>query len=341
MHRSFMGALALAAPACVNAMLRFSCSELVVDRLDPLVQPGMIPSGHVHQVAGGNAFNVTMDPSIHLPDISTCTTCTFSEDHSNYWTANLYYRSRSGTLTRVPQMANQYLDGANGGMTIYYIQPYDGSKATAFKPGFRMLVGSPMVRGPSNSNDAQQSSFRCFEQNFGGVNAPPGGGSDTKDFPKRPCPGGIRTNLFFPTCWDGVNVDSPDHKSHVAYPVGGTFEMNAPCPSSHPVKLPQLFYEIVWDTRQFNNQNDWPTDGSQPFVFSFGDTTGYGQHGDYMFGWEGDSLQRAMDQQCNVFCGTLKSQDVNTANRCTIPRRVNEQIDQGLTKLPGNNPITP
>lgn len=105
--------------------------------------------------------------------------------------------------------------------------------------------------------------------------------------------------------------------------------MNAPCPSSHPVKLPQLFYEIVWDTRQFNNQNDWPTDGSQPFVFSFGDTTGYGQHGDYMFGWEGDSLQRAMDQQCNVFCGTLKSQDVNTANRCTIPRRVNEQIDQG------------
>lgn len=72
-------------------------------------------------------------------------------------------------------------------------------------------------------------------------------------------------------CWDGVNLDSPDHKSHVAYPVGGTFETGAPCPSTHPVKIPQLFFEIMWDTRQFNDQSKWPTDGSQPFVFSMGD----------------------------------------------------------------------
>lgn len=153
-------------------------------------------------------------------------------------------------------------------------------------------------------------------------------------------------------CWDGVNVDSADHKSHVskymhpefyvptdakaflntpppAYPVGGTFEQNSPCPDTHPVKLPQLFYEIVWDTREFNDQGDWPEDGSQPFVFSFGDTTGYGQHGDYMFGWEGDALQRAMDDNCNVDCPTLKSQDRSTANQCTIARRVDEEIDSG------------
>jgi hypothetical protein len=30
-------------------------------------------------------------------------------------------------------------------------------------------------------------------------------------------------------------------------------------------------YETVWDTRQFNNPADWPEDGSQPFVWSFGD----------------------------------------------------------------------
>jgi hypothetical protein len=65
-----------------------------------------------------NAFNATMDPSLDLPQESTCTTCTFSEDHSNYWTANLYYRSRDGSLTRVPQMANQFLEGATGGMTV-------------------------------------------------------------------------------------------------------------------------------------------------------------------------------------------------------------------------------
>lgn len=32
-------------------------------------------------------------------------------------------------------------------------------------------------------------------------------------------------------------------------------------------------YESYWDTRPFNNQAEWPTDGSQPFVWSFGDKT--------------------------------------------------------------------
>jgi hypothetical protein len=65
--------------------------------------------------------------------------------------------------------------------------------------GFRMLVGNPFLRENQNTLDQQQSSFRCFDANFGGVNAPPGGGSDTRHFPNKPCPGGIRTNLFFPT----------------------------------------------------------------------------------------------------------------------------------------------
>lgn len=133
--------IALAALPGIQAMLRFSCSQLVVERLDPLVFPGMIQSPHVHQIAGGDAFNVTMDPALDLPRESTCTTCTFSEDFSNYWTANLYFRARNGTFKRVPQMANQFLEGADGGMTIYYIQPYDGSKVTAFRP---VCISSPI-----------------------------------------------------------------------------------------------------------------------------------------------------------------------------------------------------
>ncbi|WP_309624448.1 DUF1996 domain-containing protein [Methylibium sp.] len=38
--------------------------------------------------------------------------------------------------------------------------------------------------------------------------------------------------VFFPQCWDGKNLDSPDHKSHMAYPSDGG------CPRSHPVALP-------------------------------------------------------------------------------------------------------
>ncbi|KAL2024871.1 hypothetical protein VTK56DRAFT_3570 [Thermocarpiscus australiensis] len=41
-------------------MLRFGCAQIVIDRIDPLVDPGQISSPHIHQVVGGNAFNVTM-----------------------------------------------------------------------------------------------------------------------------------------------------------------------------------------------------------------------------------------------------------------------------------------
>lgn len=33
------------------AMMRFQCSQLVYDRIDPLVQPGVAPSTHMHQVS--------------------------------------------------------------------------------------------------------------------------------------------------------------------------------------------------------------------------------------------------------------------------------------------------
>jgi len=45
---------------------------------------------------------VEYDPS----EESTCTTCDYSEDFSNYWTANLYFKARNGTYKRVKQMVN-------------------------------------------------------------------------------------------------------------------------------------------------------------------------------------------------------------------------------------------
>jgi hypothetical protein len=41
-------------------MLRFGCSQLTIERADPLVTPGQNPSPHTHQIIGGNSFNLTV-----------------------------------------------------------------------------------------------------------------------------------------------------------------------------------------------------------------------------------------------------------------------------------------
>jgi hypothetical protein len=54
---------------------------------------------------------------------------------------------------------------------------------------------------------------------------------------------------------------------HVTYSGSGASGGGA-CPSSHPVKLPQIMYEIMWDLSGFSDKSQWPTDGRKPFVYS-------------------------------------------------------------------------
>ncbi|KAF5331266.1 hypothetical protein D9611_013095 [Ephemerocybe angulata] len=344
------------------AILRFGCSQLVTQRFDPLVTPGQV-APHVHQIIGGTRFNLTMDPSLDLPTLSTCTTCRFKEDLSNYWTAVMYFKHDNGSFVRVPQIANHYIGGPQGGMTIYYIQP---PGVGAEGKGFRMIVGDPMLRTRQShqklaphepldltSPEAYALSFRCWETGdfFGPDNsfAPGAGPYDTVGLPPKRCPKGIRANIYFPSCWDGVNLDMPDHHSHVAFQLGkvdpsrSIFFFNGTCPSTHPVRIPMLFYETYWDTEIFKDV--WPTDGRQPLVLSMGDPTGFGQHGDYIFGWEGDSLQRAMDNCHDGFgwpeaCPELTILSDEDINKCVQRPRVDEVVEGGYIKeLPGCNPV--
>jgi len=244
MKWSALAAALLAQGATAQQMIRFGCSQLVIERLDPLVNPGSIGSPHMHQIVGGNSFNASMYPENHdLVKDSTCTSCTFSEDFSNYWTAVLYFQARNGTFRRVPQFANVGLR-AVGGITVYYIPPYDGrTTVTAFKPGFRMLVGDAALRTPKGQQ--RQICHRCYGLR-GDTGGAPCTGRDTTSLPGGFCAGGIRTTITFPTCWDGVNTDSADHKSHVTYPATGSFESVGTCPSTHPIRLPQIMYEVMW-----------------------------------------------------------------------------------------------
>jgi hypothetical protein len=86
-------------------------------------------------------------------------------------------------------------------------------------------------------------------------------------------------------------------------------------------------FEVIWDTKPFNNPDDWPEDGSQPFVWSFGDATGYANHADYVFGWKDDSLQKILDTHCYVNCEGAKQQSIAEMNKCAQKAVVDEDID--------------
>lgn len=62
-----------------------------------------------------------------------------------------------------------------------------------------------------------------------------------------------------------------------------------------------------------------------------GDKTGYATHGDYVFGWKGDSLQKAMDSSCMFqACGNgkpLLSQNAAAINKCKITPTVTEDTE--------------
>jgi hypothetical protein len=250
---------------------------------------------------------------------------------SNYWTPQLYVHKKDGTFSPVPVMG----DGrdVNGGMAVYYLQrPSPATEnITAFPAGFRMLAGDSNKRAPDSSLATTAISWNCLGA----------GKAETNGMPNYKCSSGLRAQVFFPACWNGKDLDSPDHKSHMSYPDSQNYD-NGPCPATHPVKTISLFYEILYDTPQFDSE--W--NGTQhPFVLANGDTTGYGLHGDFLNGWDVDVLQKAINTCTDASgavekCAAVTQFTGSECQACTIPSTVQETIDGSLTKLPGCNDVT-
>lgn len=71
-----------------------------------------------------------------------------------------------------------------------------------------MFVGDIAARTKDQAARFRQLTYTCMTD----------AGSrehETVAFPAHHCPYGIMTSLRFPTCWDGVNLDSPDHMAHM------------------------------------------------------------------------------------------------------------------------------
>ncbi|EJT74004.1 hypothetical protein GGTG_07854 [Gaeumannomyces tritici R3-111a-1] len=335
---------------CVDAFWRMECRvRSGLARIDPLVSPGEVAQ-HVHSIHGSGGFG----PSATYDDLmnSDCTSCAVEQDKSAYWHPSIYFRdAATGKYELVEQ---------KGGMLAYYLlfKNSNEDKVTAYPKGFRMIAGDTTRRnystalgdvnkpdpeksiwsilGQTSQTDLQQRAlgFNCL--NYG--KAPEGSlyrhFLPDKAYLDANCANGVRFELMFPSCWDGQNVDSENHRDHVAYP---DLVMTGTCPESHPKRLISLFYETIWDTYAFKGR-----DGQ--FVISNGDVSGFGYHGDFMTGWDVNFLQQAADQCTNPSgriedCPLFKIQDDAKSAQCGIkmPDAIKtEQLLKGLDALPGN-----
>lgn len=296
---------------------------ITTERIDPIVNPGM-PSGHVHSVVGASNFGMTTSTA-RLRQ-SQCTSIPIPQDKSNYWFPHLYFQWSNGSFTSL-----------NGGAVIYYLFNDKPGTTTAFPDDFRMLSGDPTLRTYNPNSFAQQAvSYICLD--FSGVS------SRHDSLPTKPCPSGIRSQINFPSCWDGKNLDSPDHKSHVAFLSGGPDSGSCSDPK-YPVTIPRIFLEVYWSSSDFDKVRSQAMNPDQPFVFSMGDPTGYGFHADFFNGWEPGVLQNAVDKcHCNQFgdptcCADQGIFSLVKGQKCQIPKTIDEPTTGTLAKLPGNNPV--
>jgi hypothetical protein len=181
-----------------------------------------------------------------------------------------------GTLNRSSYWIPSLIDTATGQVVppspevvFYYKTGYSGVANTAVRTmptGLRMIAGDAM-----NAAANYTTAYRWVCHN----NYPQNGLSIQN------CAVGdeLELNVFFPQCWDGRNLDSPDHKSHMAYANGG-------CPASHPVALPLLSVNVKWPITRVNQSSTWRLSSD-----TYTGPAGYSAHADFFHAWDAATMQ--------------------------------------------------
>ncbi|MFE1957953.1 DUF1996 domain-containing protein [Streptomyces sp. NPDC059479] len=229
---------------------------------DPIVVPGLPGGSHMHSFFGSHAT----DAYTNLGDLKgAATTCDPVVDLSAYWVPTLYVNNQPVEPT---------------GTTFYYLGEGVSDDIIArtqpIPEGLKIVAGNAKATGPNDGDT--RSRWSCLHA--GQVNP-------SKDFVN--CPAGtmLESYLDFPQCWNGRDLDSADHKSHMSYPV------NNACPASHPVPVPKLRQVLRY-----------PVNGD-PSGFRLASGPGYTMHGDFFNAWPAGEMERRVRNCINpiIKCG--------------------------------------
>ncbi|HEY9237330.1 MAG TPA: DUF1996 domain-containing protein [Burkholderiaceae bacterium] len=266
------------APAADGAF-RTTCTVAKMAFDDPIVYPGQAGRSHLHTFFGNTGVNAssTVD-SLRSSGNSTCRGGI--ANRSAYWVPTMI-DTKDGT----PLMPDS--------MGVYYKGSLMGAAVTQPIPaGLRMIAGDPGASAPHPAEFSMR--FKCI-----------GGPNNSNDqygdaIPNCDVGAQVWSEIFFPTCWDGVNLDSPDHKSHMSYgvlvpdPTSTKGWFMRVCPTSHPVSIPSITFNVVYTVKELNSAKRWrlSSDNYDPAL-----PGGYSSHADWFNGWE-PSVSNAWAKNC-------------------------------------------
>jgi Domain of unknown function (DUF1996) len=288
---------------------RTVCSFSHMNFDDPIVYPGQVGRSHLHAYFGNTAASA----------------------HSTAWTiANTGNSTcRGGILNRSSYWVPAIVDTRNGvpvtpsEMLVYYKTGYGGVPPQTVKvppAGLRMIAGDMMASSRQNDHYGWYCS---------GVSHPL-----NETIPQN-CTAGedLVMVLGFPQCWDGVNLDSPNHKSHMAYPVGNDSPLGNGCPASHPVPLPEITYNVRFPVTEAGSTATWRLSSD---MYANSIRGGYSAHGDWFNGWEPDAL-RAFVINCDNAAMDCHAHLLGDGREIIYEPHIH-QIDPILLQRPRNKP---
>jgi hypothetical protein len=226
-------------------------SHLAYD--DPIVFPGQPGASHLHMFFGNTGANAnsTYD-TLRTTGDSTCQGGPLNR--SSYWAPAVINTDGKAVI---PDFATLYYKGFGTTTSIPQIQQ--------FPAGLKMIAGFNMA----SPTDATHFDWYCeVTQN------------KQQTIPNCPTGEHVGVVIRFPTCWDGVHLDSANHRSHMAYSVGNDF--SGICPADHPVQLPQ-FTMGFWFPNDGNSINWHVASDQMPGMTHPNGTT---FHADWFGAWD-------------------------------------------------------
>ena len=247
---------------------RESCNFAGMNNDDALVFPGQPGVSHLHTYFGVLSDANTTSANIRSAPWSTCAGGTLNK--TAYWMPALI-DTKDGTPLK-PASNNVYYKGS-----YFFDAATDAPRIVPVPVGLHLIVGSA-----ANTDPAQGSArFICYGpsgENPGWKRTIAAAYADGTCVPG----GDFNIEIGFPICWDGVNLDSPDHRSHVVDPVQ---LMRAPftwsCPADHPARLPTISYNIHYTIPDSTAVSRWYLSSDH-----YPAPAGTSAHADYLMGWD-------------------------------------------------------